>query len=87
MNEEKPRKTRRWEQRYRALDTDLAKDGANVKVRNKVLRRVHELLDSTHAYGTAAVACSAGDNMERVIGVRTKGSRVAQPVHPISTEG
>ncbi len=87
MNEEKSEKTRRWEQRYRELDTDLARDGINAKVRSKVLRRVHELLDSARAYGTATVAYSAGESVERVIGTRTRGSRDIQPVHPGSTEG
>ena len=87
MNEEKSGKTRRWEQRYRELDMDLARDGISAEVRNGMLRRVHELQDSTHAYGTATVAYSAGESMERVIGARTRGSRVVQPVHPVSTEG
>jgi hypothetical protein len=87
MNEENSGKTRRWEQRYRELDTDLARDGISAEVRNRMLRRVHELLDSTHAYGTATVAHSAGESMERVIGARTRGSRAVQPVHPVSTEG
>ena len=80
MNEEKPNKGRRWEDRYRELDTNLAKDGVSAKVRNKVLRRVHELLDSAHTYGTATIACSAGESMERVI------ERKSTPVHSLSTE-
>ena len=87
MNEEKSEKTRRWEQRYRELDTDLARDGIDPEVRNGMLRRVHELLDSAHAYGTATVAYSAGESVERVIGARARGSRDIQPVHPGSTEG
>lgn len=71
MNEEKPGKTRQWEQRYRELDTDLANDGISAKVRNKVLRRVHKLLDSAHAYGTATIAGSAGASVEQVIADRT----------------
>jgi hypothetical protein len=71
MTEEKPKKGRRWEERYRELDTNLAKDGVNAQVRNKVLRRVHALLDSAHAYGTATIAGSAGASLERVISGRT----------------
>ena len=80
MPEQKPKKGRRWEQRYRELDTNLARDGVSTKVRNKVLRRVHELLDSAHAYGTATIACSAGGSMERVI------ERKSTPVHSLSNE-
>ena len=86
MNEKNAGKTRRWEQRYRELDRDLARDGIDAKVRSKVLRRVHELLDSARAYGTATVAYSAGESVERVIGVKSMGSRDIQPVHPDSTE-
>ena len=71
MTEEKPKKGRRWEERYRELDSNLAKDGVSTKVRNKVLRRVHELLDSAHAYGTATIAGSAGASVEQVITERT----------------
>ena len=71
MSEQKPKKGRRWEERCRELDTNLAKDGVNAQVRNKVLRRVHEVLDSAHAYGTATIAGSAGASLERVISGRT----------------
>ena len=80
MSDQKPKKGRRWEVRYRKLDTNLAKDGVSAKVRNKVLRRVHEFMDSAHAYGTATIAYSAGGSMERVIERRSAG------VHSLSAE-
>lgn len=70
MPEKSVKKKRRWEQRYRELDVELAACGVKADIRNKILRRVHRLLDSSHLYGTETIAASAGASLERVISGR-----------------